>query len=299
MQSLKIGTRKSPLALAQAEEVRARLIAAWPQLAAPGAIELVRIVTSGDNFTDKPLADIGGKGLFTKEIEEALLDGRIDIAVHSMKDVPTVLPDGLIMGAILPREDARDKLVGEGMDSLASLPKGAAFGTSSLRRAAQLLLVRPDIKIVPLRGNVQTRLAKLAEGQMTATMLAMAGLNRLGLKDVPGAALEIEVFLPAIAQGAIGIECRESDAAMREKIAALNCAKSEAAVLCERAFLRVLDGSCRTPIAGHARIEGSTLSFKGQVVKPDGSSAREILLAGNIADAYAIGTQAGQQLKAS
>ena len=299
MQSIKIGTRKSPLALAQAEEVRTRLCVWWPALAEEGAIAIVKMSTSGDNFTDRPLADIGGKGLFTKEIEEALLDGRIDIAVHSMKDVPTELPAGLVMGAILPREDPRDMLVGRGLSSLASLPKDCKFGTSSLRRSAQLLLKRPDIQIVPLRGNVQTRLAKLEGGDMAATMLAMAGIKRLGLTNVPGGPLDLDEFIPAIAQGAIGIECRQNDAPMLEKLSRLNHTSSAAAVVCERAFLRVLDGSCRTPIAGHARIEGDVIFFKGLVVEPDGSKARDISLTGDIADAHAIGTQAGQQLKAS
>jgi hydroxymethylbilane synthase len=292
MQRINIGTRKSPLALAQAHEVRARILAAWPE----SQVEIVPMSTTGDNFLGQPLADIGGKGLFTKEIEEALLDGSIDIAVHSMKDVPTILPDGLMMGAILPREDVRDRLVGQGLSGLADLPRGAKFGTSSLRRASQILLVRPDVQIVPLRGNVQTRLSKLAAGDMAATMLAQAGLNRLGL-DVPGAALPVAEFLPAIAQGAIGIECRENDDAMREKLAALNCKKSELAVICERAFLRVLDGSCRTPISGYAEIIGSEIHFRGQVVKPDGSSAKTVELRGSTADAQALGGEAGGRVR--
>ncbi len=290
---LRIGTRKSPLAMAQAHEVRDRLQAAWPEL----AIEIVPMSTSGDNFLDRPLADIGGKGLFTKEIEEALLDGGIDIAVHSMKDMPTVLPDGLVIGAILPREDVRDRLVGQGLSSLSDLPQGAKLGTSSLRRAAQVLLRRPDIEIVPLRGNVQTRLKKLAEGQMHATMLAQAGLNRLGLADVPGAPLSVDEFLPAVAQGAIGIECRANDEAALAAIAPLNCKNSELAVVCERAFLRVLDGSCRTPISGYARIEGDTLYFNGQVAEPDGSNARSVSVSGKTEDSESIGREAGFKLK--
>ena len=291
---MRIGTRQSPLALAQAEEVKARLLAVWPEL----TIEIVKIVTSGDRFTQKPLADIGGKGLFTKEIEEALLDGSIDIAVHSMKDVPTELPEGLIMGAILPREDARDMLVGEGIRSLQSMPEGAALGTCSLRRAAQVKLLRPDIQIVPLRGNVQTRLIKLQEGKMAATLLAMAGLNRLGLTDLPGTALEIEEFLPAVAQGAIGIECRENDDQMRQKIAAINCEDSHTAILCERAFLRALDGSCRTPIAGYAEVHGDMIFFKGQLSAEDGSSMKQTVVSGSASDAVALGQQAAKQVKA-
>ena len=279
--------------MAQAHEVRDRLLAAWPDV----ATEIVPMSTSGDNFLDRPLADIGGKGLFTKEIEEALLDGSIDIAVHSMKDMPTVLPDGLMIGAILPREDVRDRLVGQGLSWLADLPRGAKFGTSSLRRAAQVLLKRPDIQIVPLRGNVQTRLKKLETGEMAATMLAQAGLNRLGLADVFGAPLSVEEFLPAVAQGAIGIECRENDAEVLKKIAALNCKNSELAVVCERAFLRVLDGSCRTPISGYAEIMGDQLHFRGQVAETDGSSAKDVELRGSALDAEKIGREAGLSLK--
>jgi hydroxymethylbilane synthase len=293
MQTLKIGTRTSPLAMAQAKEVQSRLAAAFPDV----ATEIVGMNTRGDTFIGQPLAEIGGKGLFTKEIEDALLDGRIDLAVHSMKDVPTVLPEGLIMGAILPREDARDYLVGS-WHSLAELPKGAKFGTSSLRRAAQVLMVRPDIEIVPLRGNVQTRLKKLGEGLMDATMLAQAGLNRLGLAQVPGAPLEISECLPAIAQGAIGIECRENDEALREKLALINCKNSFIATECERAFLRVLDGSCRTPIAGHAQIHGQELHFSGLLVEPDGKNPKTVEITGSVADAAVLGRQAGQKLKA-
>ena len=240
---IRIGTRKSPLALAQAEIVRQKLSAAWPGL----ETEIVTFTTSGDKFLDQPLSEIGGKGLFTKEIEEALLDGSIHIAVHSMKDMPTVLPKGLVIGAVLEREDPRDVLIGMGFDSLDSLPLAATVGTSSLRRTAQLKIRRPDLNIVPLRGNVQTRLSKLEAGEVQATMLAKAGLNRLEL-EVEGAVLSTDDFLPAIAQGAVGIECREGDPEVRATVAALSHQTTEFAIDCERAFLAVLDGSrlCKT-----------------------------------------------------
>lgn len=286
---IKIGTRKSPLALAQANEVKARLQAASPGL----EVELAEMLTSGDKFL-QPLSDIGGKGLFTKEIEEALLDGRIDMAVHSMKDMPTLLPDGLVIAAMPEREDPRDMLVGQGVHHLSDIADGAVFGTSSLRRSAQLLMLRPDLKIVPFRGNVQTRLKKLQEGVAAATMLAKAGLNRLGL-EVPGVVLPMAEFLPAVAQGAIGIECRENDTRILELLAPLNHAPTFTAVSCERAFLRQLDGSCRTPIAGHAYLAGDTLHFSGLIVRPDGRESHTIQLSGG--DANEIGIEAGQALK--
>lgn len=291
MRTIRIGTRKSPLALAQAEETRARLSAAWPGI----ETEIVKIMTTGDQITDRLLREEGGKGLFTKEIEEALLDGRIDIAVHSMKDMPTVLPEGLIIGATLPREDARDMLIGAA--SIDALPKGATFGTSSLRRAAQVKHVRPDIQIVPLRGNVQTRLDKLARGDMAATMLALAGIKRLGLSDVPGGVLPLEQFIPAVAQGAIGIECRENDGEMLKLLTPLKHEATEIAVTCERAFLRELDGSCRTPIAGYAEIKNGQIEFRGFIAQEDGSGARETFISGRPEDAEALGIKAGQALK--
>ncbi len=249
---LRLGTRGSPLALAQANEVRARLIAAHPELAAEDAVEIVAITTTGDKIQDRTLAEIGGKGLFTKEIEEALLAGRIDAAVHSMKDVPTWLPEGLEISTILPREDPRDALFSTGGQDLAGLPAGSVVGTASLRRQAQVLLARPDLRVVPLRGNVQTRLRKLAEGQVDATLLAMAGLKRLGKSGEVSAVLAPEVMLPAVAQGAIGIEVRGDDASTRDTLAALDDADSAIRVAAERACLAVLDGSCRTPIAAFA-----------------------------------------------
>ena len=252
MTQLKIGTRGSQLALAQAEEVRRRLAAAHDDLKPEGAVEIVVIKTSGDRIQDRALAEIGGKGLFTKEIEEALLEGAIDLAVHSMKDVPTWLPDGLEITTILPREDPRDALFAGPVKSIAELPQGAVVGTSSLRRQAQVLMTRPDLEVVTLRGNVQTRLRKLAEGQVDATLLAVAGLKRLGQEEMIGAALAPEEMLPAVAQGAIGLETRIGDEAVAARLESLNDPVSERRVAAERACLEVLDGSCRTPFAALA-----------------------------------------------
>lgn len=288
----RIGTRKSPLALAQAQLVADALVEAWPEL----AVEIVPMQTSGDKFTDRPLADVGGKGLFTKELEEALLANTIDIAVHSMKDMQTVLPDGLTIGAMLERDDPRDMILGDGIRSFNDLPQGASFGTSSLRRAAQALMIRPDLNIVAFRGNVQTRLNKLQAGEAKATMLAMAGLNRLNIWDVPGHPLNIDEFLPAVAQGAIGIECRENDEAIMETLSPIADIETETAVHCERAFLQALDGSCRTPIAGYATLEGGQLQFRGLIISPDGKRHHEISIQGPAHDAELLGINAGEQL---
>jgi hydroxymethylbilane synthase len=288
---IRLGTRKSALALAQSEAVAAALKAAAPHL----EVELVKITTSGDKFTEFPLADIGGKGLFTKEIEEALIARTIDIAVHSMKDMPTELPGGLIIAAMLEREDARDVLIGR--NSLSDIPKGATFGTASLRRAAQILMKRPDLSIVTLRGNVETRLSKVQKGLIGATMLAQAGLNRLGIKGA-GAALSTEEFLPAIAQGAVGIECREDNTPIRELLARINHEPTMQAAECERAFLRVLDGSCRTPIAGYAAISGDEIRFRGLIAKPDGSAHHTISLEDRVVHFHELGSEAGQLLLA-
>jgi hydroxymethylbilane synthase len=291
--NIKIGTRKSPLALAQAEEVSNRLRALWPEL----AVELVKITTSGDRFSDKPLADIGGKGLFTKEIEEALLDGSIDLAVHSMKDMPTVLPDGLTIGCMLEREDARDMLIADNVRSFADLPEGARVGTSSLRRAVQLQMWRPDIKIVPFRGNVQTRIEKLQQGKADATVLAMAGLNRLGILDAPGFVLETHECLPAVAQGAIGIECRDGNDEILRMLEPMNDAATTLAVTCERAFLKELDGSCRTPIAGYAVLNGAELHLRGFMAAIDGSAHHRIEARGSVRDAQRLGESAGKEIR--
>lgn len=293
---LRIGTRGSPLALAQAHEVQARLRAAHPDLAPEGAIEIVIIKTTGDMVLDRTLSEIGGKGLFTKEIDEAQLDGRINIAVHSMKDVPTVLPDGLCLPCILEREDVRDAFICLKARSLAELPAGSVVGSASLRRGAQILYRRPDLKVVPLRGNVQTRLKKLEEGVVDATLLAMAGLNRLGMGDRATSQLSPEDMLPAVAQGAIGITARSDDQATLARLKPLDHADSHVRVLAERAFLAVLDGSCRTPIGALAELSGDALSFRGLVIRPDGSEAHALAATGNRADAENIGRAAGEEL---
>jgi hydroxymethylbilane synthase len=293
---LRIGTRGSPLALAQAHEVQARLIAAHPDLARPGAIDIVVIKTTGDMVLDRTLAAIGGKGLFTKEIDEAQLEGRIDIAVHSMKDVPTVLPDGIVLPCILEREDTRDAFLSLKAKRLADLPAGAVVGTASLRRGAQILYRRPDLKVEPLRGNVQTRMRKLEEGVVDATLLAMAGLRRLNLADRVSSSLEAEEMLPAVAQGAIGITCRSDDQTAHRWLAPLDHAESHLRVLAERSFLTILDGSCRTPIGGLAELDGEKLIFRGLVIRPDGSQAFETRLEGRRSEAVMIGKTAAEDL---
>jgi len=297
---IRLGTRGSVLALAQAQEVRDRLVLAHPELAADDAVEIVVIKTTGDRVQDRTLAEIGGKGLFTKEIEEALLDGRIDVAVHSMKDVPTWLPDGLALGAILPREDPRDALFARHGGSLAELPAGTVVGTASLRRQAQVLLLRPDLEVVPLRGNVQTRLRKLDEGQVDATLLAIAGLRRLGMAERVTALLAPEEMLPAVAQGAIGLEIRADDAATHALIAALDDPLSARRVTAERACLAVLDGSCRTPIAALAEFEdAATLHLRALVCMPDGSRVERAERHGPADEAEALGRDAGEALRAA
>lgn len=296
---LRIGTRGSPLALAQAEEVRRRLAEAHADLAPEEAVEIRVIKTSGDRIQDRRLSEIGGKGLFTKEIEEDLLSGAIDLAVHSMKDVPTWLPDGLEMVAILPREDPRDALFANRGESLASLPEGAVVGTSSLRRQAQVLLARPDLEVVSLRGNVATRLRKLSEGEVDATLLAVAGLRRLGESARITAPLSIEEMLPAVAQGAIGLEVRAGDQKTLSWVAALDDPRSALRVRAERACLAVLDGSCKTPIAAYAELdaEAATLHLRGLVAMPDGSAAHRAERSGPAADPEAIGRDLGGRLR--
>ena len=266
--SIRIGTRGSPLALAQAHEVQARLAKAHGLPLT--AISITVIKTTGDQILDRPLAEIGGKGLFTKEIEDALLANEIDVAVHSMKDMQTALPDGLSIGAVLPREDVRDAFISLKYTNIEALPLGTTVGTSSLRRQAQLLNVRPDLKIIGFRGNVQTRLKKLQEGVADATFLAVAGLKRLGLEDRITSPIPITQMLPAVAQGAIGLEIRAGDERAADMIAPLNHEETALAVTAERAFLARLEGSCRTPIAGHAHLDGGKLMFSGQVLSPDG-----------------------------
>jgi hydroxymethylbilane synthase len=265
---IRIGTRGSALALAQAHEVKGRLMAAHGLPEA--AFEIVIIKTTGDMILDRPLSEVGGKGLFTKEIEEALFEKRIDLAVHSMKDMQTALPDGLTIGATLPREDVRDAFISLKHKNFDSLPQGAVVGTSSLRRQAQIKRIRPDLQIVGFRGNVQTRLTKLRDEIAEATFLACAGLRRLGLADHITDAVPIERMLPAVAQGAIGIEIRVDDEDTAKIIAPLDDQATSLCVTAERAFLGTLEGSCRTPIAGLARLDNGTLTFKGETLSPDG-----------------------------
>ena len=294
---LRIGTRGSPLALIQAATVRDRLAAAHPELADAIAIEIIR--TTGDRVHDRALAEIGGKGLFTKEIEEALLAGAIEMAVHSMKDMPTWPPDGLAIVCQLEREDPRDALIARDAGSIAELRRGAVVGSASPRRRAQLLMQRPDLKVVLFRGNVGTRLEKLAAGEVDATLLAMAGLRRLGLEGrVNAIPLEPDEMLPAVGQGVICIECRAGDDATRTLLAPLNHPATETAVSAERAFLAALDGSCRTPIAGFAEIDGAgTIHFRGLIARPDGSESHATTRSGPAADAAALGADAGAELK--
>jgi hydroxymethylbilane synthase len=290
---LRIGTRGSPLALVQARQVQARLAAAHALAPERIAIEIIR--TSGDMIRDRPLAEVGGKGLFTKEIEEALLADRIDLAVHSAKDMPTVLPAGLAIVAVLPREDARDVFISRTSRTLQDLPHGVVVGTASLRRQALVKRLRPDLAVVNIRGNVETRLRKLDAGEVAATLLALAGLKRLGLADAATSILSTEEFLPAVGQGIIAIEAREDDA--RTLLAAIDDRDAATALACERAFLAVLDGSCRTPIAGHATLREGALQFRGLIARPDGSEVVETARAGAVADAVALGAAAGAELK--
>ena len=293
---LLIGTRGSPLALWQANHVRALLIAAHGL--GEDAVALEPITTSGDRIRDKPLRDFGGKGLFTKEIDEALLDKRVDIAVHSMKDLPTELPPGITIAAVLPRGDVRDAFISASGESLAALPPGAVVGSSSLRRQAQVKRLRPDLQAIDLRGNVETRLKKLEQGMVDATLLALAGLERLGLTGHVTSVLPTDEMLPAVAQGAIGISCRSDDAKTRNLLQALNDDSTATAVACERAFLAQLDGSCRTPIAGLAEIADGTLRFRGLVLTPEGTEWHEIEQRGLPYDAVSIGASSGRELLA-
>ena len=263
--SLRLGTRGSKLARVQADMVAGLLQECGT------ACDIVPVKTTGDRILDRPLADAGGKGLFTKELEEALLSGAIDLAVHSMKDVPTALPEGLIIAAILPREDPSDVFIAKATCTLSELPAGARVGTSSVRRKAQVLRLRQDLECVPLRGNVDTRLAKLESGETDAILLAIAGLKRLGLADRVTSVLDPEEWLPSLAQGAVGIEIRLGDARTASLIAVLNDEAASIELDCERAFQAALDGSCRTPIAGLARVDGKRLSFRGEVIAQDGS----------------------------
>ena len=295
-QPLRIGTRGSPLALWQAHEVRRCLMAACalPQ----DAFEIVVIKVMGDQIQDRALKDIGGKGLFTREIEDALADGGIDIAVHSMKDMPTLQPAGLLLDCYLPREDVRDAFVSPSVARVMDLPQGAVVGSSSLRRRAQLALRRPDLKLVEFRGNVQTRMRKLEEGVAQATFLAMAGLNRLGMAHMAQGPIEVDDMLPAVAQGAIGIERRVSDDRVAALLAGIHHAPTGHRLAAERAFLLKLDGSCQTPIAGLAVIEGGDIWLRGEILRPDGTQSITGDLRAPIADAAGLGTDLAARLLA-
>ena len=291
----RIGTRGSPLALAQAHETRARLMAAH---GLPEAMfEIVVLSTKGDRITDRSLALIGGKGLFTEEIEAQLSSGELDFAVHSSKDMPTKLPDGLHLSAFLPREDIRDAFIGRSAKRLLDLPQGATVGSASLRRQALIRRLRPDLNVIVFRGQVDTRLAKLAGGEADATLLAYAGLKRLGKLDVPTEILDPVSFPPAPAQGAICIESRVGDARMENLLSAIDDRPTRAAVTCERGFLATLDGSCRTPIAGYATVEGDHLQFRGMFLTPDGSRFHEIEASGPAANANTLGEDAGEAIR--
>ena len=293
---LRIGSRGSPLALAQAHETRARLMAAHDLPEA--AFSIVPIRTTGDRVLDRPLSEIGGKGLFTREIEDALLAGAIDIAVHSMKDMPTLQPDGLAVTCYLPREDVRDAFVTLGVaPDLAALPQGAVVGTSSLRRRAQLRHVRPDLSMVEFRGNVQTRMKKLGDGAAQATLLAMAGLRRLGLHAIATTPIPADEMLPAIAQGCIGIEQRLDDDRVSAMLAAIHHAETGYRLAAERAFLLGLDGSCQTPIAGLAELAPGGLRLRGQILRPDGSTSLTNETCGSTSDGATLGAAAAAELR--
>lgn len=294
--TLKLGTRGSPLALAQARELRAALVRA--HRLAQTEIEIVVIRTTGDRITDRTLAEAGGKGLFTKELDEALIDGRIDIAVHSAKDLPTLLPVSIAVAGYLPREDARDALIAPRHGSLDKLPEGVRIGTASVRREAQLRRLRPDARTMLLRGNVDTRLRKLAAGECDAAVLALAGLKRLGLEANATQILDMRDFIPAVGQGAIALSMRKVDMPIAECLAPVLDEPTGLALAAERAFLAKLDGSCRTPIAGHAVIEGGRLEFHGIALRQDGTDAVEVARGGAAADAARLGADAASELLA-
>ena len=294
---LRIGTRGSPMALHQTALVRDRLVAAHPELTGKGAVEIVTIRTTGDRVQDRLLAEIGGKGLFVKEIEEALIAGHIDLAVHSLKDLETWLPDRLAITCVLPRDDPRDAFLSMNAASLAALPQGARVGTASLRRQAQLLRQRPDLKILPIRGNVNTRIRKLHSGEIDALVLALCGLERLGKAELATEILSREIMLPAVGQGALALECRAADEALRQLLEPLHDPRTAACVGAERAMLASLDGSCRTPIAGLAELDGDRLMVEGLLLKLDGSSEIRGRREGAIADAETLGTELGRTLR--
>jgi hydroxymethylbilane synthase len=294
-----IGTRGSPLALAQAYETKRLLGEKFPELAVEGAVDIQKIMTKGDSILNQALSEIGGKGLFTKELDVALLDKSVDICVHSMKDVPTWLPDGTILACNLEREETNDVFICKKYATIADLPDGAVIGSASLRRQAQLLAMNPTFKVVNFRGNVQTRLKKIENEVVDATLLALAGLKRLGMHEVikTSQTIEWDAMLPAVAQGAIGIQCRTDDEVALRYLAGLNHHETKIAVDCERAFLAELDGNCRTPIAGQAKIVDGKLHFRGLISKPDGTEMISVERVGEIAEGIALGHAAGQDVK--
>lgn len=290
--SFMVGSRGSPLAMVQAKEAQARLAGAlgWD----PGRLVVQPFTTTGDVIQDRALAEAGGKGLFTKELDAALLDGRIRLAVHSAKDMPTFLPDGIVIAGYLPREDARDVFISPLAGSLETLPAGTVVGTASPRRQALVLRARPDLRVGLLRGNVGTRLRKLDAGEAGATLLALAGLKRLGLEELATRVLSTDEMLPAVGQGAIAITARAGDDAVLEAVARISDPDTAAALTLERAYLAVLDGSCRTPIAGHARVADGAVAFRGLVLRPDGTGCVEVSRSGPAGDAERIGRDAGR-----
>lgn len=299
-QKLRLGTRGSSLALAQTSQVRALLCAHYPELLEDNTLETVILKASGDHVPgtrDERLVDTGGKGLFTKELEEALLDNRIDVAIHSMKDVPTWLPQGLEIAAVLKREDPRDALITMGLTAMDDLPKGAVLGTSSLRRQAQVLNLRPDLNVVPLRGNIDTRIKKLEAGQVAATLLAYAGLKRADMAFRANAVLDTAYILPAVSQGIIGLQIRSRDDGLRECLGVINCRQTMTSMLAERAMLEVLDGSCHTPIAGLAEHTDVGLVLKGLVAHPDGKGVWRAEQTGSANDPVALGREVGRNLR--
>lgn len=293
-ETIRIATRKSPLAMWQAEYVRDRLMEAHPGL----QVELLGMTTQGDKILDSPLAKIGGKGLFVKELEVRMLEGGADIAVHSMKDVPVEFPEGLHLSVICEREDPRDAFVSNNYKSLDDLPQGAKVGTSSMRRQCQIRAIRPDLEILDLRGNVNTRLKKLDEGQYDAIILAAAGLIRLGFNERITQLIETDTSLPAIGQGAVGIECRSDDPRVNELLAPLNDAPTQTRVLAERAMNNRLEGGCQVPIAGHAVLEGDQITLRGLVGEPDGSNTVRGEISGPASEAESLGTQLADDLLA-
>lgn len=297
---VRIGTRGSPLAMAQAYETRRRLQEEFPELLEDGAIEICVLKTQGDMILDKSLMELGGKGLFTKELDVALLADEVDICVHSMKDVPTWLPEGTVLPCTLPREQTNDAFIYKDgtVKTIEDLPDNSVIGTASLRRQAQLMAKNPTLKCVNFRGNVQTRLRKLDDGVVDATLLAIAGLKRMDMDGCATSVLDWDEMLPAVAQGAIGIQCRAGDERFLKYIDALNDVDTKVCVDCERSFLEALDGNCKTPIAGQARIVDGKIQFRGLIAMPDGSAKFETSSEGEIADAVTIGREAGEKLKA-